>query len=77
MHLPNHLTYNVVKVKTQEGPVADIVPFEDWYSKLKIQAMELFHFTAQDVEKFDEKTWREYYLDGFTPKDALEEETST
>ncbi len=53
--------------------MADIVPFEDWYEKLKKQAVELFNYTQQSVDSFDEKAWKEYYYDGFTPKDALEE----
>lgn len=54
--------------------MADIVAFEDWYEKLKRQAVELFGYSQQTVDSFDEKFWKEYYLDGFTPKDALQEE---
>ena len=53
--------------------MADIMPFDEWYAKLKKQAIELFNYTQDDVDKFDESKWREYHLDGFTPKDALEE----
>jgi len=55
--------------------MADIVAFEDWYEKLKQQAVELFNYTPEAVESFDVKFWKEYYLDGFTPKEALQEET--
>lgn len=54
--------------------MADIVAFDVWYDKLKKQAVELFDYSEEDVERFDEKLWKEYYLDGFTPKDALLEE---
>jgi len=54
--------------------VADIVAFEDWYEKLKRQAVELFNYSQEAVDSFDERYWKEYYLDGFTPKDALQEE---
>ena len=54
--------------------MADIQPFDEWFAKLKKQAVELFDYTSEKAESLDEKTWKEYYLDGFTPKDALEEE---
>ncbi len=53
--------------------MADIQPFDEWFAKLKKQAVELFDYTSEKAESLDEKTWKEYYLDGFTPKDALEE----
>ncbi len=53
--------------------MADIQPFDEWFAKLKKQAVELLDYTPEKAESFDEKTWKEYYLDGFTPKDALEE----
>ncbi|MFA4835620.1 MAG: hypothetical protein WC749_06095 [Dehalococcoidia bacterium] len=53
--------------------MADVQPFEEWFAKLKRQAVELFDYTREAAENLDEKTWKEYYLDGFTPKDALKE----
>ena len=57
--------------------MADIVPFGDWYEKLKKQAVELFDYTQESVDSFDVNMWKEYYYDGFTPKDALEEENES
>ncbi len=53
--------------------MADIQPFDEWFAKLRIQAVELSNYSAEDAANLDETIWKEYYLDGFTPKDALEE----
>lgn len=57
--------------------MADIQSFDEWFAKLKKQAVELFGYRPEAADGMDENTWREYYLDGFTPKDALEENTGT
>ena len=55
--------------------MADIQSFEEWFSKLRRQAVELFEYTPEAAAKFDAEKWKEYYLDGFTPKDALQDDS--
>lgn len=57
--------------------MADVPAFEEWFDKLKKQAVEQLGYRDDEARALSEETWKEYYLDGYTPKDALKEHART
>lgn len=48
--------------------------FETWKAELKRLAVSEHGYDEECFNTFDWDSWKEYYDDGFTPKDALMEE---
>ena len=49
----------------------DKISFEDWFSDLKRLSMELLGY-----EITENKDWIDFYNDDYTPKEALDEDSS-
>lgn len=52
------------------------VTFEIWFAELKKVAIEQYQFSEGCRDSFDADAFREYFDDGYSPAEAIEEDLS-
>lgn len=56
---------------TVPTPATNDADFPAWFAELKRLAVAKFGFTKSAVDSFDEVSWGDYFLEGYTPETAL------